>query len=276
MRKQTGTHQHVLRPLPWRPGGFTLIELLVVIAIISLLVSILLPSLNEAKEIAKRTACTANARHLTIAIAEYSTEADGAYPRTSGPDDHESAWSSWGTYGCVTEWNTGGRKIAVCYGLLLKYKHLHTAKQLFCIGRREQDWPSSNIFLFLEHQNDPYSSGVNQNFAVDDDGDRYPWSHSYNLRGWQRPETQKDWRAPEGGRRAITADNFLNYGVGAAAHRIGLNAGFSDGSAFFISGDAPLDSNRTMFEALEEWTSSYGNPIASYNYHAIYECFDRQ
>jgi prepilin-type N-terminal cleavage/methylation domain-containing protein len=51
--------------------GFTLIELLVVIAILSLLVAILLPSLQEAKVLAKTTACAANLHQLGNALALY-------------------------------------------------------------------------------------------------------------------------------------------------------------------------------------------------------------
>jgi len=65
-----------------RRSGFTLIELLVVIAIISLLVSILLPSLNKAKELAKKTLCLANLRHIGLAVAMYAQDYDSAYPST--------------------------------------------------------------------------------------------------------------------------------------------------------------------------------------------------
>ena len=40
--------------------GFTLIEALVVVAIIAVLVAILVPSLNEARELAQRTVCKTN------------------------------------------------------------------------------------------------------------------------------------------------------------------------------------------------------------------------
>ena len=54
--------------------GFTLIELLVVIAIIALLVSILLPSLNRAKELAKRVVCASNMRNCGLALIMYANE----------------------------------------------------------------------------------------------------------------------------------------------------------------------------------------------------------
>ncbi len=64
-----------------RPGkrGFTLIELLVVIAILSLLMSILLPSLSRARRVAQRTVCASNVRQLAMANLGYSAENRGYF-----------------------------------------------------------------------------------------------------------------------------------------------------------------------------------------------------
>ncbi len=53
--------------------GFTLVELLVVIAIIALLMAILLPALNKAREQGKRVVCLNNLRQLTIAWMNYAS-----------------------------------------------------------------------------------------------------------------------------------------------------------------------------------------------------------
>ena len=61
--------------------GFTLIELLVVIAILSLLVSILIPSLNRAKFLAKNVICQSNSRQIGIALITYTADFGDVIPQ---------------------------------------------------------------------------------------------------------------------------------------------------------------------------------------------------
>ncbi|RMF79933.1 MAG: prepilin-type N-terminal cleavage/methylation domain-containing protein, partial [Planctomycetota bacterium] len=59
------------------PRGFTLIELLVVVAIIALLISILLPSLTEAREQARVAKCSSNMKSIMTATQLYLSDAKG-------------------------------------------------------------------------------------------------------------------------------------------------------------------------------------------------------
>ncbi len=58
-------------------NGFTLIELLVVIAIIAVLMAILMPALNIAREQARGVACSTNQKTLALAYIMYASENDG-------------------------------------------------------------------------------------------------------------------------------------------------------------------------------------------------------
>ena len=69
--------------------GFTLVELLVVISIIALLVAILLPALNKAREQAKLISCMSNIRQVGLGCITYAVDNEGWYPENpiqqSGP-----------------------------------------------------------------------------------------------------------------------------------------------------------------------------------------------
>jgi len=83
--------------------AFTLIELLVVIAIIALLVSLLMPSLKQARELAKWAVCQSNTRLIALAATPYADDHDGWLP----PYGYWYRRDVWEKYGFSDDGYTG-------------------------------------------------------------------------------------------------------------------------------------------------------------------------
>src|SRR6185312_4016596 len=76
-----------MRPLRSRSRGFTLVELLVVIAIIAVLIALLLPAVQMAREAARRQVCITHQKETLSAILSYESAQRVFPPGRIGCDD---------------------------------------------------------------------------------------------------------------------------------------------------------------------------------------------
>jgi prepilin-type N-terminal cleavage/methylation domain-containing protein len=241
--------------------AFTLVELLVVVGIIAVLVAILLPTLNRARESARRTKCLANLRSIGQLVNMYANMFRGQIPIGYSGGSTGSSQSYTSNYWMLRHASTGNRFVGL--GLLYPASLINTSEVegliFYC--------PSTNE----DTDHSFKGSGTNPNPYIDDfiignataSGTRMGYSHrssdpTRNNPASPNPQgimwTTHSATAPyypvigENGdmtkasmmvisrmkTKAILADLMASYTRTRVAHVKGINALSADGSARYI------------------------------------------
>ncbi|MCZ6682877.1 MAG: prepilin-type N-terminal cleavage/methylation domain-containing protein [Planctomycetota bacterium] len=137
-----------------KKAAFTLIELLVVIAIIALLISILLPALSRARELAKRTVCSANQRGIGQSMYIYAQDG-GVFPAFSDahPQSQIRGFYNMGGGDRLNIPSTSGTPSVTVDLWLLVISGSSTPKQFTCPSTTDQQDPAQDVSAYFDFLN---------------------------------------------------------------------------------------------------------------------------
>ena len=138
--------------------AFTLIELLVVVAIIALLISILLPSLARARELSKRTVCSANVRGVGQACKIYAQENMEFWPTVETVSTKVTYTTTIGTNrSSVSDASSSSMSTTRNFWMLIRNGDI-TVKLMKCPSSNEQMDDTENLNTYYDFKGTGYVS----------------------------------------------------------------------------------------------------------------------
>lgn len=151
-----------------RRNGFTLVELLVVIAIIGILVALLLPAVQMAREAARATQCKNNMKQMGLALHNYHDIYNRLPPGWSATADPEGP-NGWGWAAAILgQMEQGNVQDNLRYDLPIDNAANAQAREFVVPNYVCSSDPLENVFVI--HGGADHDHGNDDNHKVDDEG----------------------------------------------------------------------------------------------------------
>lgn len=169
--------------------GFTLIELLVVISIISLLVSILLPSLSSAREMAQALQCSTNLKQIGVGFQVYADTNRDYMPASTivrSPNNFIDLLGNSGAVGGDTHWThySGG----TTYPRMKNWKVFWDPAEKPYNDEPNSMYTTASVVWHNRAQDFSYGSSYSMNWSVSN------YEYGRLRKGWNKgPETSHWW-----------------------------------------------------------------------------------
>ena len=214
------------RCFPRRSSAFTLVELLVVIGIIAVLISILLPALNKARQASQITACASSMHQLDLALRLYANINQDQIPIGFGWGDQ------WHNYSLFNADPTS--KKYQLLGAVYQAGLIQDPKCFYCPNETETRW-------MYNQPNNPWppqpltSNYTRVGYGTRPEVDWYLNDRPKNQAGVVLPYPRLTKLKNKALLAEVMIPKNLTYYAGAARrHAIGMNVAYADGSVRFV------------------------------------------